>query len=212
MEVKAVAEELTQAQEAEIIEEIEAITNAEMEKIVPQEAEAAKKVETAEEKERRIQAREAEIEAAIRDLGYYLADITKLMGIETSINVMPERYMVYYDFDTKTEGLLIGKHGRTINSLQILAQDYLDKRLHRRMRVMLNVANYRERREETLTRLAKKVARDAVAKGEPQALEAMPSFERKAIHSALVNNKYVKTYSKGRDPHRHIVIEPVKKR
>lgn len=159
-------------------------------------------------KERRAQAAE-ETEQALRDLGYYLADITKQMGIPVTINVTPERKIVYYDFTTDKEGLLIGKHGKTLNSLQLLAQDFLDRRIRRHKRVMLNVANYRERRAETLERLAKKVARDAIAQGKPQHLDPMPSFERKVIHSTLADNEHVKTFSHGREPFRAVVVAPV---
>ena len=146
---------------------------------------------------------------AFRELGYYLADITKQMGITTTINVTPGSHVVRYDFTTPTEGLLIGKHGKVINSLQLLAQVFLDKHLRHHVRVELNVADYRQRRAETLERLAKRVARNAIAQGESQYLDPMPSFERKVIHGALAHNDHVKTYSRGREPYRSVVVEPV---
>lgn len=165
-------------------------------------------VETPQVEEKRFESQE-EFEQALIDLGHYLADITEKMGVETSIDVTSEKHTVYYDFDTKQEGLLIGKHGKTLNALQLLAQDYLDKRVRRRVRVILDVANYRERRAETLTHLAQKVGRDAIAQGKVQQLDPMPAYERKIIHFALADNTHVKTYSRGTEPHRYVVIEPV---
>lgn len=154
---------------------------------------------------------QAEFEQALIAVGNYLAEITKHMGVQTSIDVTPEKNTVFYEFDTKQEGLLIGKHGKTLNSLQLLAQDYLDKKVKRRVKVILDVANYRQRRAETLTNLAKKVARDALTKKRVQQLDPMPAYERKVIHSALADNKKVKTYSKGTEPYRSVVIEPLNK-
>ena len=73
---------------------------------------------------------------------------------------------------------------------------------------MLDVASYRERRLETLTRLAENMAREVVATGKPVYLDPMPSFERKQIHNVLAENDYVMTYSAGTEPKRAVVITP----
>lgn len=147
-------------------------------------------------------------EDVLVDLGNYLAEITKNMGIGATINVTPEKHTVYYDFETEQEGLLIGKRGKNLNSLQLLAQDFLDKRVRRRVRVILDVANYRDRRAETLSHLAQKTARDAIAAGKPITLDPMPALERKVIHTSLADNEHVKTYSRGNEPHRAVVVDP----
>lgn len=152
--------------------------------------------------------RQAEIDQAAKDLGEYLANITKKIGIAATIQVMPEKHVIYYDFETDFEGQLIGKRGRILNALQILAQDFLDKQLTRRVSVVLNVSNYREKRAETLKRLAQKVANDAITQDEVQYLDPMPAFERKIVHAALARDPKVKTSSRGKEPYRSIVIAP----
>lgn len=160
------------------------------------------------EKPAAAQHEEQGFEEVLVDLGNYLAEVTKNMGITVTINVTPEKHTVYYDFETEQEGLLIGKRGKNLNSLQLLAQDFLDKHVRRRVRVILDVADYRERRAETLAHLAQKTARDAIAAGKPLTLDPMPALERKVIHKSLADNSHVETYSRGNEPHRAVVIAP----
>lgn len=155
---------------------------------------------------------EQEVEQALREVGSYLAEVTKEMGVETKIEVTVEHRDVFYNFRTDQEGLLIGKHGKTLNSLQLLAQNYFDKLSFKRLNIILDVADYRERRTETLEYLAKKVAYDAISQRRRMQLDPMPAYERKVIHSALADNSKVKTYSRGAEPRRYVVIEPARSR
>lgn len=109
---------------------------------------------------------------------------------------------------TKKEGLLIGHHGKTINALQYLGQVYLNHHAHSKFTLLLNVGDYRERRNGILARLADKTAREAIATGQATLLEPMPSFERKQIHAHLADSPHVITYSEGEEPHRYVVIAP----
>lgn len=158
---------------------------------------------------KRIKNTSNEKDVVIRQLGYYLADITEKMGIKTSITVDQASRNVVYSFNTEQEGALIGKHGRILNALQVLAQNYLEQRNCTRLKLMLDVGEYRENRKQTLERLAQNVARDAVAQREKVYLDAMPSFERKIIHAALASDKRVKTYSRGKEPRRYVIVEPL---
>ncbi len=147
-------------------------------------------------------------EKYLHELGYYLADVTQKMGIKTTIDVVVEKRVVTYNFETEQEGSLIGRHGKTLNALQLLAQDFLDRKSKRKVQVILDAADYRARRKETLQFLARKVARDAIRQDRRQRLDPMPSFERKIIHAALARNTEVKTYSSGNEPRRFVVVEP----
>lgn len=155
---------------------------------------------------------EQEVEQALREVGSYLAEVTKEMGVETKIEVTVEHRDVFYNFSTDQEGLLIGKHGKTLNALQLLAQNYFDKLSFKRLNIILDVADYRERRTETLKYLAKKVAYDAISQRRRMQLDPMPAYERKVIHSELADNSKVKTYSRGAEPRRYVVIEPARSR
>ncbi|MFC6200702.1 RNA-binding cell elongation regulator Jag/EloR [Lactiplantibacillus nangangensis] len=153
-----------------------------------------------------IAARQAANEQAVRDLSAYLLEVVKQLGITADLDVDFGNRYATLNFDTAKQGLLIGKHGRTINALQDLAQVYMNHHGASHVNVVLDVDDYRERREETLERLAESTAREAIATGKQVFLDPMPSFERKLIHAELANNRHVTTFSEGRDPHRAVVV------
>lgn len=104
-------------------------------------------------------------------------------------------------------GILIGKHGQTLDSLQYLTNLVANKTSNERVRVIIDVEDYRDRRIETLTRLANRLADNVKRTGERVALEPMNPHERKIIHMALQGDRRVTTLSEGDDPYRHVVIE-----
>lgn len=104
-------------------------------------------------------------------------------------------------------GILIGKHGQTLDSLQYLTNLVANKTSNERVRVIIDVEDYRDRRIETLTRLANRLADKVKRTGERVALEPMNPHERKIIHMALQGDRRVTTLSEGDDPYRHVVIE-----
>ncbi len=104
-------------------------------------------------------------------------------------------------------GILIGKHGQTLDSLQYLTNLVANKNAAERVRVIIDVEDYRDRRVETLTRLAVRLADKVKRDGERVALEPMNPHERKIIHMALQGDRKVITLSEGDDPFRHVVIE-----
>lgn len=104
-------------------------------------------------------------------------------------------------------GILIGKHGQTLDSLQYLTNLVANKNSNERVRIVIDVEDYRDRRIETLTRLAGRLADKVKRTGERVALEPMNPHERKIIHMALQGDRRVTTLSEGDDPFRHVVIE-----
>ena len=104
-------------------------------------------------------------------------------------------------------GILIGKHGQTLDSLQYLTNLVANKNSAERVRVIIDVEDYRDRRIETLNRLAYRLADKVKRSGERVALEPMNPHERKIIHMALQNDRRVTTLSEGDEPYRHVVIE-----
>lgn len=103
-------------------------------------------------------------------------------------------------------GILIGKRGQTLDSLQYLVSLVVNKETEGYLRVKLDTENYRERRKETLETLAKNISYKVKRTKRPVSLEPMSPYERRIIHSALQNDKYVVTRSEGEDPYRHVVI------
>lgn len=155
-----------------------------------------------------VQNDDEDLEDAFHAAGNYLSDIIDQLGIDAEISVTISRKCVYFDFETDQQGLLIGKHGKTINALQILAQAYLDKLIKQHYRVILDVDDYREKRREELQKISKELAQRAVAEKRAFKLGPMPALERKVVHKTLANNHQIKAKSHGNDPYRYVIIAP----
>ena len=104
-------------------------------------------------------------------------------------------------------GILIGKRGQTLDSVQYLVSLVVNKGEDEYIRIKVDTENYRERRKETLENLAKNIAFKVKRTRKSFALEAMNPYERRIIHSALQNDRYVETYSEGLEPYRHVVVK-----
>jgi len=146
----------------------------------------------------------------IEEAEKFLISVCEKMGAPITIDVEKSGKQVKFMLSGEKIALLIGKRGQTLNSLQYLTQLVINRFSNQYLNVILDAEDYRKRRNETLIHLAEKLAQKAVQSGKEVALEPMPSYERKVIHSALMNNKRITTYSSGVDPHRHIVIAPNK--
>jgi len=138
----------------------------------------------------------------------YLKEIAKNMGVEIEISTEIEERHVTFQLSGEKIAILIGKRGRTLNSLQYLSQLVLNRYGGQFYSVIVDAEGYRERRKETLIDLAHKMADKAKRMNRKVALEPMPAYERKIIHSVLQGTKNITTYSNGEEPHRHIIISP----
>ncbi|EAE4193042.1 RNA-binding cell elongation regulator Jag/EloR [Listeria monocytogenes] len=141
----------------------------------------------------------------------YLLDVATKMGAVITIDVEEVGKDVKLQIKGDSLGMLIGKHGQTLNALQYLTQLIANKTTSQYKNIIVNVGDYRERRHETLVILANKMADKALKTKRAIHLEPMPSFERKIIHAILSENEQIETHSEGRDPYRYIVIKPVRK-
>ena len=103
-------------------------------------------------------------------------------------------------------GILIGKRGQTLDSLQYLTNLAVNKQSEEYIKVKIDTEDYRKRRKETLENLAKNIAYKVKRTKRPVSLEPMNPFERRVIHSALQNDKFVTTHSEGDEPYRHVVV------
>ena len=103
-------------------------------------------------------------------------------------------------------GILIGKRGQTLDSLQYLTNLAINKHSDEYYKVKIDTEDYRKRRKETLENLAKNIAYKVKRTKRPVSLEPMNPFERRIIHSALQNDRYVTTHSEGDEPYRHVVV------
>ena len=137
----------------------------------------------------------------------FLKEITKLMGVEVSIEMGTDAEgNVYGSMMGDTLGILIGRRGETLDARQYLTSLKVNRGREGYTRVTLDTENYRERREDTLIRLANRMANRAVRTGRRVSLEPMNPYERRIIHFALQQNESVSTHSEGDEPNRHVVI------
>ncbi|WP_026568052.1 RNA-binding cell elongation regulator Jag/EloR [Bacillus sp. UNC41MFS5] len=147
----------------------------------------------------------------IEEAKNFLTQVSEQMGAPAEIEIKREGKHVHLIMTGEKIALLIGKRGQTLNSLQYLTQLVLNRFSNHYLTVILDAEDYRKRRNETLVQLAHRLAGKALKSGKDVTLEPMPSYERKVIHAALSDNKRVKTFSDGSEPHRFIVISPAKR-
>ncbi len=139
----------------------------------------------------------------------FLKSVLSGMNMEVSVHSTfhHETNELMVNLEGPDMGILIGKRGQTLDSLQYLCSLVVNKE-HKDeyIRIKLDTEDYRKRREQTLRNLAKNIAFKVKRTHKPVSLEPMNPYERRIIHSALQNNKFVETYSEGNEPYRHIVV------
>ncbi len=138
----------------------------------------------------------------------FLKNVSKNMGVDVEITTTIVDNHVTFQLSGEKIAILIGKRGKTLNALQYLTQLIINKNGRNFHSVTVDAEGYRERRKETLIELAHRMSDKAKRIKRKVALEPMPAYERKIIHSALQDSSEVTTYSDGVEPHRHIVISP----
>ncbi|MCI8674407.1 MAG: protein jag [Lachnospiraceae bacterium] len=138
----------------------------------------------------------------------FLNDIFRIMDMEVKIESKFDEKNNMLDINLVGDdmGILIGKRGQTLDSLQYLVSLLVNKKRESYVRVKLDTENYRERRKETLETLAKNIASKVKRTKRPVSLEPMNPYERRVIHAVLQNDKYVLTRSEGEEPYRHVVV------
>ena len=137
----------------------------------------------------------------------FLKELTHLMGVEVDVAVGNDAEgNVFVKMTGDTLGILIGRRGETLDALQYLTSLKINRGQESYTRVTLDTENYRAKREDTLVRLANRMANRAVKTGRKVSLEPMNPYERRIIHSALQGNEAVDTHSEGEEPNRHVVI------
>lgn len=150
-------------------------------------------------------------EAAIQSVADYIERIALKMGVDdVSVSVKRADRRVQYIIDTEDAGLIIGRHGKVLNSLQTLAQIQLHQVADNKLFAKVDAENYRDRRQHTVEQLASRTAEKVKRTKRPVILEPMPAHERKQIHRFLNQHKGVQTHSEGKEPHRYLVVEPSK--
>lgn len=138
----------------------------------------------------------------------FLNSVFATMHLIVVVNIVYDEESRHMNIDLSGEemGVLIGKRGQTLDSLQYLTSLVVNKGAENYIKVKIDTENYRQRRKETLENLAKNIAYKVKRTKRPVSLEPMNPYERRIIHSALQNDKYVTTHSEGEEPFRRVVV------
>ncbi len=144
----------------------------------------------------------------VQDIKNFLVKILKDMGYSVNIEIKNKEEVPKYIIFSDNDALLIGKNGKNLKALSTIVNGYLNTELGRTYKFIIDVNEYKEKREHSLERLAKRVAREVATSKVEAKLDSMNSYERRIIHSILSNNKRVYTESEGEEPNRYVVIKP----
>lgn len=162
-----------------------------------------------------IGARDAKIRAKLKVLpkksieevaSDFLKSVFQAMNLEVKVIINVHEDMMDVELSGDEMGILIGKRGQTLDSLQYLLSLVVNKESESYVKVKVDTENYRQRRRESLEGLAKNIAFKVKRTKRSVSLEPMNPFERRVIHSALQNDRYVTTKSEGEEPYRHVVV------
>lgn len=148
-------------------------------------------------------------EDLIRD---FIQDVYSSLGIKPNIDIVmskdetSEKENIYVSITGEETSILIGRRGESLDSLQMLINIIVNKEVQEHERIILDIENYREKREQSLVQYAKKMAKKAVYQRRSIKLEPMNPYERRIIHYALQNDPKINTFSEGEEPNRRIVL------
>ncbi|MEG0794347.1 MAG: RNA-binding cell elongation regulator Jag/EloR [Bacilli bacterium] len=140
----------------------------------------------------------------------YLKEIITGLGLEVSFELKKSEEQTVIKMYSNNNPLLIGKNGQTLRSLEVLVKQMIHTKYNMFVKIVLDVENYKEKKDAFLERFAKQMANDVVRTNTEIHLDNMTSYERRIIHNALTNFSGVTAESEGEEPNRHIVIKPSK--
>ena len=168
-----------------------------------------KKTETAAKREYKVS--ESDIDKAKSNIEVFLPEFIKNLSNDAKYNVKKDNNSVKVDIDGENVGFLIGYRGETLYAIQNIFSAIANKDIENKVRIVLDIAGYKEKREKTLEDLAERTAQRVIKTRKDIALEPMQAYERKIIHSKLQDNAKVTTHSVGEEPRRRIVVQLNKK-
>lgn len=158
-----------------------------------------------------IGSKQARVRVTLKETGgekakKFLLDLFSKMKVNADVSVEEKDDSILIKIEGEDIGIVIGRRGETLDSLQYLTSLVVNKSKENYKRVVIDIENYRQKREETLVKLANKLADRVMKYKKNITLEPMNPYERRVIHSSLQNHKYVQTYSIGDEPNRKVII------
>ena len=169
------------------------------------------KIEVKEEKPKReYDHNEEDISIAKERVEEFLKEWLQKVDNTLEYTIKEEDYTIYVDINGNAAGILIGYRGETLNSMQTILSTIANRGFNNKIRLILDIENYRQKREKTLEELAEKVSKTVLKTGKSITLEPMSAYERKIIHSKLQDNNKIETHSIGEGDNRRVVISKIK--
>lgn len=169
------------------------------------------KIEVKEEKPKReYDHNEEDISIAKERVEEFLKEWLQKVDNTLEYTIKEEDYTIYVDINGNAAGTLIGYRGETLNSMQTILSTIANRGFNSKIRLILDIENYRQKREKTLEELAEKVSKTVLKTGKSITLEPMSAYERKIIHSKLQDNNKIETHSIGEGDNRRVVISKIK--
>lgn len=135
-------------------------------------------------------------------------DLLARLGVETTVSIEESEGVFNIQLETDQPGILIGYHGETLAAIQLMVGMIAWRQLDEWTKVLVNVGDYRQKRKESLERMAQSAAQKAKFSGQPQTLPPISAFERRIIHLALSSDSEIETVSEGEGANRHVVVKP----
>jgi spoIIIJ-associated protein len=147
--------------------------------------------------------------AAVEEIKEIASELFELLGLKVDFKVKEEEDVVYLDIEApEATGLLIGRHGETLNAIQSFLAMAIKQSTGEWVRVVVNIGDWRQKQEEQLVKLADQAAARATETGQPQYLYNLNATQRRMVHLALAENKSVETQSEGEGNERYLVVKP----
>ena len=159
-------------------------------------------------KSKKVEIEVIEKREVVKYIKEYLIKILKSMEFNVNIEVKTKEEVPKYIIFSDNDALLIGKNGKNLKALSILVSQHLNNELGKNYKFVIDINEYKEKREKSLERLAKRIAREVRTTKVEAKLDSMNSYERRIIHNALTNYKGIYTESEGEEPNRCVVIKP----
>ncbi len=151
-----------------------------------------------------------ELEQAKQEIDSFLQEFLPKVSEELTYQVKIEDYTIIIDIKGNAAGILIGYRGDTLNAFQTILSAVANKNASEKVKLILDIENYRQKRQKSLEELAEKISKTVLRTGKSVTLEPMSAYERKIIHSKLQDNNKIQTYSIGENENRRVVIEKIK--
>ncbi len=159
-------------------------------------------------KSKKVEIEVVEKREVVKHIKEFIIQILKSMGFTVNIEVKNKEEVPKYIIFSDNDALLIGKNGKNLKALSLIVSQHLNTELGRNYKFIIDVNEYKEKREKSLERLAKRIAREVKTSKVEAKLDSMNSYERRIIHNTLTNYKGVYTESEGEEPNRYVVVKP----